>query len=347
MREMFRPVVQNDQEPRQESGASSAAAASLEQLFLSHSPEAAREWEREPEHLPASPDLPAMPRTAPQVSVAELIDEYGGTRGLADAVGISQRQVERWQAGSASPNRARPATRAAFAAAHDTVAHQRLAADRRAVRAERKALRAEQRAERRETGQQEWGPVVDRLGGVEATARTLGCSTRTVERWMAGDAHPNLRSRQQLEAADRKQRLRGAYGITYYPTEGEEEEPPPERRKPAAPGTRPSVGVPGEPQGSIYVRASGHVAVEGYYRYARQVGVQGLGPDGMHELPPEVAQEMQDKVANGDADGALQVLEEHLSTGYAECDTYDPDSDAGWHFETLDELELVQMGAVD
>lgn len=340
-RKSFRPTARP-------SGESRRPAEALEQAFLEQSVPA-RDWGHAPQQLPEQPDLPPMPKHAPRVSLSELLAEYGGTRGLAAAVGISQRQVERWQSGTADPARSRRATRAAFGQVRDEAAARRLTHQRRRTRRERKRIRDGQRDQRREVGTTEWGGIVDRLGGTAATATAVGRSTRTIERWVNGESHPNVVDQQRLAAADHRARVRSAFGLKYW-------QPPEESAAGAAGPTEPRseaepddarVGPPGEPQGSVYVRASGYVHVEGYYQYQRQVGVAGLGPDGMHELPPEVAADMVENLAAGDRDAALQTLEGHLSTGYAQCDGYDPEGSLGWHFQELDTFQLTQLGAVD
>lgn len=341
-RKSFRPTARPTGEARR-------PAEALEAAFLDQSAPA-RDWDHAPQSLPEQPDVPPMPKQPPQVSLSELLTEYGGTRGLAAAVGISQRQVERWQSGTADPARSRRATRAAFGQVRDEVAARRLAQQRRRTRRERKSIRDRQRDQRRQIGTSEWGGIVERLGGTAATAAAVGRSPRTVERWVTGQAHPNVVDQQRLAAADHRTRVRSAFGLKYWR--------PPQAPEPggAPAGTEPrhepepddaQVGIPGEPQGSVYVRASGFVHVEGYYQYQRQVGVAGLGPDGMHELPPEVAADMVENLAAGDRDAALHTLQGHLSTGYAQCDGYDPDGSLGWHFQELDTFQLTQLGTVD
>lgn len=329
-REPFRPTARSTEH-------SERPAEALEQQWLGRT-EPARDWQQPPQQLPAEPDLPPMPRTAPQVSLSDLAHAYG-TVGLAERLGVSRRQAERYAAGKADPTRARKATRQRVHDASEHLAQQQLTQQRREARRARKAVRDAQRGERHTRGQNEWGSVVERLGGVQATAAELGRHPRTVERWLNGERHPNEADRERLARADRHVRVRTAFGLREPQRAGGGDGGAAGSSAPAAPTPEPTPGP-----SNVYVRASGFVHVEGYYRYSRQVGVQGeLAPGGRHPLPPDVAATMVDCMGRGDRDAALQAFEEHLSVGYAQCDGYDPNGDTGWHFHQLDEFELVQL----
>lgn len=326
-REPFRPTARGN-------GTSQSPAEELERAFLGRT-EPARDWDRAPQQLPAEPDLPPMPKTAPEVSLSEIVDSYGDAASLARELGVSQRQVKRYLSGRADPAKARRGTRERLDAARDRLAQQRLAEQRRETRRARKELRDAQREQRRERGQSEWGAVIDRLGGVEATAAQLGRHRRTVERWLSGQRHPNVVDQERLARADRHVRVREAFNISDRQDGG--------AAGPTAPSA-PSEPEPGAGPPRVYVRASGYVHVEDYYRYQRQIGVQGeLAPGGRHPLPPQVTATMLDCMGRGDREGALRAFEEHLSTEYAQCDAYDPNGTAGWHFQDIQEFELIQL----
>jgi hypothetical protein len=120
-------------------------------------------------------------------SVQELVEHYGGTKGLARATGLSQRQIERYA--REGTERARRASQNALAGANARV----------------------NRDERRDHAQREWSPLVERYKTTKGLAQAAGVSRRTVQRWLAGEAMPNERSLANLQQADRRHRMRQNY----------------------------------------------------------------------------------------------------------------------------------------
>ncbi|SFE69516.1 hypothetical protein SAMN04487819_1282 [Actinopolyspora alba] len=151
---------------------------------------------------------------------------------------------------------------------------------------------------------------VTRLGGVEAAAQQAGRSPKTVRDWMSNlDRQMRGDAQSAMDSADTADR-RSAAGIP--------------------------VTSSGTPARGAVLFASGDVNVKGsssssaYERYRNVLG---------HSLDVGTTQRIVEAMEAGDEDAARTAAEEFLSTGYAECEGYGPDF--GWHFESLDNFQLI------
>lgn len=185
--------------------------------------------------------------------------------------------------------------------------------------------RAADKAERAQAAQQELGTVVDRHGGAAGLAAQVGVSTSTVNRWMSGETKQiSPESQARLARADRQYRFRTTYNLT--------------------------VDDSGRPDDQVYMQAAGHVTVnsEGSPPYSRGRNFGHNDPSGApgHPLDDQTVADMYDAAGRGDAFGALDALQTHMTTDYAQVpEGYDPEHDGyGFHFDTVDEFTLFYEG---
>lgn len=155
--------------------------------------------------------------------------------------------------------------------------------------------------------------VVSRLGGTRSVADQIGISQRSVQRWAAGQTRDFRRPevRDALRRGDVRDRM--------------------QRRGLIGDGARPTSF---QSRGRVRVQGpSGTTA----YDYARQIGAQG----GI-ELPPELLDAMADRLGEGDQQGALQELEQFMTSDYAalEPGDYDPIAGTGFFFADFDDVSI-------
>lgn len=167
---------------------------------------------------------------------------------------------------------------------------------------------------------QDLAQTIQRLGGPKQVAALVGRSVRTVQRWAAGSIRsPKADARLALNRADIGDRL-SRRGI--------------------------NVDAGGKPLRPIAFQAAGNVSVQGpsktpTYEYFRRIGAQGgIGVDS------DTIAAMLDRIAHGDHEGALQLLERELTRDYANCgDNYNPETGQGFRFDNLSEAEFFTDAA--
>lgn len=344
------------------------ASAQLADKFLAGVP-AARDWSANPGALTPLPPRPELPELElppeperedpPHLEVRELIERLG-TKRFAEQAGISPRQAQRYKAGTADPRRARLSTRERFTRVREEVgeeiATQRYSeamshweaecgeaeheweTARSAMVREWQSAVDEVRDLRRAAGESTWGPVAEAFGGTAGLAAAGGVSVRQAERYLAGAAQPSAETLDRMRQADRMRRMPKPAGLSIGVPEDEPDEDQEERDR-----TGTGSGGPAMP---IYVRAQGTIHVghaDGTYDYeSRAIGTSGTGPQGMHELPPDVAEAMFEAIAAGDMTAALDALQEHLSLDYADVGDYAPEDGIGFLIEQIQGFELYQ-----
>lgn len=344
------------------------ASAQLGDRFLAGAP-AARDWSAPLGPLMPLPPRPELPELdlppeperedPPHLEVRELIERLG-TRRFAELTRISYRQAQRYKAGTANPRRARLSTRERLMRVRDEVAEEIVAeryseamshweaecgeaehewaAVRSAMVREWQAAVDEVRDVRRATGQSTWGPVAEAFGGTAGLAAAAGVSVRQAERYLAGAAQPSAETLDRLRQADRLRRMPKPAGLSIGVPEDEQDEDQEERDRTGTGSSGPAMPIYVRAQATIHV---GHA--DGTYDYeSRAIGTSGTGPQGMHELPPEVAEAMFEAIAAGDTAAALDALQEHLSLDYADVGDYAPEDGIGFLIEQIQGFELYQ-----
>lgn len=152
------------------------AAGQLEEFMLSGA-EAARDWDTPP---PRYQDR--------ERSIDELIEAHGGTRGLAESTGRSQKTIREWR---------RHGTEHITRSSRDAL-------DRANANVEKQ--------ERRAHGQAEFGELAQRCGGSQGLADAAGVSRRTAQKWLSGASSPSAANLGALQRADRRYRMAQTYG---------------------------------------------------------------------------------------------------------------------------------------
>lgn len=167
---------------------------------------------------------------------------------------------------------------------------------------------------------QELAQTIQRLGGPKKVANLVGRSVRTVQRWASGTIRaPKPDARLALNRADIRDRL-ARRGI--------------------------NVDDTGKPRRPISFQGSGQVSVQGpsktpTYNYFRRLGAQG-GID----IDPDTIAAMLDRIAHGDTEGALRLIERDLTRDYADCgDNYNPETGQGFRFDNLTDARFYTDAA--
>lgn len=169
--------------------------------------------------------------------------------------------------------------------------------------------------------------IIARLGGTTAAARVTGMSARQMRRWASGETRRprNSTALRAMNRADAIERMRGA-------------------------GTR--LGDDGTPTDPSFIRASGHVRVNGdtdtpTYAYDREIGSQGYdaGDPGLR-LDDETIGYVVDAVSEED-DGNVQfAIESDLSRNVVGV-RHDPSArdgeGVGMFIDRLDQFEVRQQ----
>jgi hypothetical protein len=167
---------------------------------------------------------------------------------------------------------------------------------------------------------QERSQTIARLGGPAAVARLVGRSTRTVQRWASGSIrNPKADALGLLNRADVIDRM-ARRGINIRPD--------------------------GRPYRPIRFQGAGMVRVQGPSRTPEYRHQRRIGPEGGLEINPDTVAGMIDRIAAGDHEGALRMIERDLTRDYAQCgDIYNPETGMGLSFESLDEVSFYTDAA--
>lgn len=167
---------------------------------------------------------------------------------------------------------------------------------------------------------QDRAQTIARLGGPAAVAGLVGRSVRTVQRWAAGTIRtPKTDALTRLNRADVHDRL-SRRGI--------------------------NVDDRGRPRRPVAFQGAGQVSVQGpsdteVYTYFRRIGAQG----GI-EIDPDTFAAMLDRIAAGDNEGALRLIERDLTRDYtAVGDNYDPHTGVGFRFDNLTDARFYTDAA--
>ena len=162
------------------------------------------------------------------------------------------------------------------------------------------------------------GRVVDELGGVRRVAELTGRSPSTVRRWMTGKIRaPKPDARQVIGQADAAIRMRGK-GLRVDPVTG-----------------RPLGPVKMQMKADVRVRGTSKSAV--FDAYGKNIGAWG----GV-EIDPETMAAVVEALGRGDQAAVQEILEEYLSTNYAECGGYDPETGVGFFIDRIESAEFTQ-----
>ena len=221
----------------------------------------------------------------PSNDLRSLVREAGGAREVGQIVGRSARTVQRWLAGQ--------------------VAH--------IPREARESLA-------RSVQTQRTRDLVDRLGGAQEVAELTGRSTRTVQRWMAGQIRtPRADARRVLQRGAAATRM-SINGLSIDPR----------------------TGLPASP---VFMRLAGNIRAKGSstspsYNYDRRIGVM-TDPRG-ERLPDHVVATIVEAISQGDSWGAHAALEEWLSTDFSAVGTYQPEAGYGMFVDRIDGVEFTQ-----
>lgn len=169
--------------------------------------------------------------------------------------------------------------------------------------------------------------VIARLGGTTAAARVTGMSARQMRRWASGETRQprNTTGLRALNRADAIERMRGT-------------------------GMR--LGDDGTPTDPGFIRASGHVRVNGdtetpTYAYDREIGSQGYdaGDPGLR-LDDETLGYVVDAVSEDNAGNVQWAIESDLSRNTVGA-RYDPSArdgeGVGMFIDRLDRFEVRQQ----
>lgn len=164
------------------------------------------------------------------------------------------------------------------------------------------------------------GRVVEELGGVRRVAELTGRSPSTVRRWMTGKIHtPKPDARRVIGRADAAIRMRSK-GLQVDP-------------------------VTGQPTSPVKVQMKADVRVRGTSKsvvidtYGKNIGAW----DGGVEIDdPVLMAEIVEALGRGDQAAVQELLEEFLSTNYAECGGYDPEAGIGFFIDRIDWAEFTQ-----
>lgn len=160
--------------------------------------------------------------------------------------------------------------------------------------------------------------VVDELGGVRRAAELTGRSPSTVRRWMTGKIHtPKPDARRVIGRADAAIRMRGK-GLQVDPATGQPTRPTKMQMK-----------------ADVRVRGTSKSAV--FDAYGKNIGAWG----GV-EIDPETIAAVVEELGRGDQAAAQEILEEFLSTNYAECGGYDPETGVGFFIDRIESVEFTQ-----
>lgn len=221
----------------------------------------------------------------PSNDLRSLVREAGGSRAVGQIVGRSPRTIQRWMAGQ--------------------VGH--------IPRQARETLASTVQAQRTRD-------LVEQLGGVQRVADLTGRSTRTVQRWMAGQIRtPRPDARRMLQRGATSARM-STHGIQ----------------------VDPRTGLPSSP---VFIRLAGKIRAKNAspspgYDYDRRIGVddrtRGIA------LPDHVVAAIVAALSQGDRWAAHAALEEWLSTDFSAVGTYQPEQGYGMFVDRIDSVEFNQ-----
>lgn len=161
--------------------------------------------------------------------------------------------------------------------------------------------------------------AVHELGGVKRVAELTGRSPSTVRRWASGRIRaPKADAQRILTRPQTARRMRTA-GLRVDPATG----------RPSGPVTL---------QMTADVRIKGESKSPSYDQRTKNIGAQFPVT-----IDDQAMTAVVDAVGAGDRAQVQQVLEEYLSTNYAACSSYDPDSGIGLFIDRIEHIEFNQQ----
>lgn len=269
----------------------SVAARQLQEFMLGDT-DAARDWSEAPDRF-----------TPRERGIDELITEFGGTKGLAEATGRSQRQIQRWRQTGTSNLTA--SSRTALDHANNT-------------------LNAK---ERREHGRREWGEIAERFGGTRGLARTIGVHQRTVQSWMAGSSVPSDKNLAALHRADRGYRIAQTYGnLDVDPGSG-----------------KPSGRVHMKASGMVRAQGTGGTPLYQFNRNIGIASLDEAGHELPPDVAGDMFTAMRNGDSTGALDVLQQHLSgarEGDPWSYAQCGAYSVEDDIGFFVDDFTDLQF-------
>lgn len=253
---------------------------------------AARDWSQPPSEY--------QPRAR---GIDELVADHGGTKGLAQATGRSQRQVQRWVRDGT--DRVTPASREALARANAT------SNDR----------------ERRTHGQAEWGELAHRFGGTQGLAQAAGVHRSTAARWLNGKSTPSDANLGSLQRADRRHRLAQTYGHLGV----------------SAQTGCPTGNVHMKAGGQVHARGTGGTPYYDHMRQIGIDSIDARGHELPSEVADDMFTAMGRGDTTGALDALQQHMSgarDDDPWGYANCGAYSVSDDVGFFIDDFTEFNL-------